>query len=368
MTRSADSQSDKPEFQKLAYSMKETVQVLGVSYITAPPFIARARAYAAATPGAISGHDGHNQTFSLACALVNGFALNEGEALALLREWNAACQPPWGEHELVHKVRSATAARHHKPRGHLLGGSSRHWTAPTVSARVKPRATPVPIIDPATTADNYLGGFRCDEADLWEASPVRLESDWLADAALLAQHLYHPGERINFVTTYVGKDGKARPSGVGETVERDAFIALCSKGAPSSKAGGWLRMNPVDGQGVTDANVTAYRFALLESDCVPIELQLSLWTRLPLPVACIMSSGGKSFHCWVRVDATSADEYRASVSRMLALLHRFGADGKNKNPSRLSRLPGAQRIIGAKGDGRQRLLYLNPNPKQRAIL
>lgn len=335
---------------------------------TAPPFIARARAYAAATPVAVSGHDGHNQTFALACVLVNGFALDEGDALTILREWNVACQPPWSERELAHKVRSATTTRHDKPRGHLLGGSSRHWAAPAVSARGKPRVTPVPIIDPATAAENYLGGFRCDEADLWEASPVRLKGDWRTDAALLARHLYHPDERINFVTTYAEKDGKARPAGVGETLERDDFIALHSKGVPSSKAGGWLRMNPVNGQGVTDANVTAYRFALLESDCVPLELQLSLWARLPLPVACIMSSGGKSFHCWIHVDAGSADEYRASVSRMLALLHRFGADGKNKNPSRLSRLPGAQRIIGAEGDGRQRLLYLNPNPKQRAIL
>jgi len=34
----------------------------------------------------------------------------------------------------------------------------------------------------------------------------------------------------------------------------------------------------------------------------------------------------------------------------------------------LSRLPGVQRHIGATGDGRQRLLYLNPTPEQKAIL
>jgi hypothetical protein len=68
------------------------------------------------------------------------------------------------------------------------------------------------------------------------------------------------------------------------------------------------------------------------------------------------------------VDARDAVEYRAIVARMLELLARFGIDGKNKNPSRLSRLPGARREIGAAGDGVQRLLYLNPNPGERGIL
>jgi len=68
------------------------------------------------------------------------------------------------------------------------------------------------------------------------------------------------------------------------------------------------------------------------------------------------------------VDARDAHDYRRRVSRLLELVGRFGVDGKNKNPSRLSRLPGAQRSIGAAGDGVQRLLYLNPLPEQRRIL
>ncbi len=42
----------------------------------------RARKYLAAIPGAVSGQGGHDQTFSAACALVNGFALSEADALA----------------------------------------------------------------------------------------------------------------------------------------------------------------------------------------------------------------------------------------------------------------------------------------------
>jgi hypothetical protein len=127
-------------------------------------------------------------------------------------------------------------------------------------------------------------------------------------------------------------------------------------------------MNPLDGRGVADANVTAFRFALVECDGIPFELQLPLLAKLPLPVAAILGSGGRSLHAWVRVDADTLDEYRQTVSRMLALLGKFGVDGQNKNAARMSRLPGVVRSIGATGDGRQRLYYLNPKPAQGAIL
>ena len=57
-----------------------------------------------------------------------------------------------------------------------------------------------------------------------------------------------------------------------------------------------------------------------------------------------------------------------AIPQLLELVRKFGVDGKNKNPSRLSRLPGARRTIGAVGDGVQRLVYLNPQPEQRRIL
>jgi hypothetical protein len=203
--------------------------------------------------------------------------------------------------------------------------------------------------------------------------PFAPPGDWRLDAVTLLAALYEPDERINYVVDYIAapdKSGtlKARPQGIGETVERDALIPRWTQTMPSSPAGGWLRMNPVDGCGVADANVTAFRFALLECDSIPLGLQLSLFARLPLPIAAILTSGGRSFHAWVKVDASDADDYRAVVSRMLNLLSRCGVDRKNKNPARLSRLPGVRRTIGADGPGLQRLLYLNPDPQQRTIL
>lgn len=68
--------------------------------------INRARAYVAKMPAAVSGNGGHAQTFAVACSLAR-FGLGEEGILALLREYNQQCQPPWTERELRHKARSA---------------------------------------------------------------------------------------------------------------------------------------------------------------------------------------------------------------------------------------------------------------------
>jgi len=330
----------------------------------------RARAYVAKIPGAVEGNHGDCQTLDVANVLVWDFALSPSEALTLLREFNSRCSPPWTEAELVRKLQSAEKQPHAKPRGNLLSESwqSAEWRTPNKKQPERPQ------IDPVTRVENYLRGFRCDEVKLWEPSPIRPPDDWTRDSIALLESLYLPGEKINFVTAFklaTKNDGttKANPDGYGTTVERNELIARFREhGTPQSNAGGWLRMNPLDGNGTNDANVTAFRFALIECDSIPLELQMPLLAKLPLPTAAILTSGGRSLHSWVKVDCTTAEDYRQTVARMLALLAKFGVDTTNKNPSRLSRLPGVVRHIGAAGDGRQRLLYLNPAPTQKAIL
>lgn len=126
-------------------------------------------------------------------------------------------------------------------------------------------------------------------------------------------------------------------------------------------------MNPMDGKGIADKNVTSHRFILLEFDSIPLDLQISLLSMLPLPIACILTSGSRSIHAWVKADCLDATNYKDTVTMLLAHLSKFGLDEKNKNPSRLSRLVGAQRVIGAKDGGKQRIIYLNPNPTGKRI-
>jgi hypothetical protein len=220
----------------------------------------------------------------------------------------------------------------------------------------------------------WLDGFRCDECDLWHASPWYPPEDWRNDALSLFAALYDKADFINVVTDFTVDGYKANPKGAGRTMLRDDWLRfLRDKGISESRAGAWVRLNPVKQRGtgkhgaVCDSDVTSYRFCLLESDDLPLDLQLSLWARLPLPVAAIIDSGGRSAHAWVELGCDTAAEYQSLVHRIYTRLAQFGLCTSNKNPSRMSRLPGAQRVIGKSGDGRQRLLYLNPEPLEAPI-
>jgi hypothetical protein len=86
--------------------------------------VTRAARYVAAMPPSIAGAGGHQACFAAAVALVRGFALDEGVALALLeREFNPACKPRWSRRELEHKI--ASAARASVPSGYLRAGRPR---------------------------------------------------------------------------------------------------------------------------------------------------------------------------------------------------------------------------------------------------
>ena len=116
-------------------------------------------------------------------------------------------------------------------------------------------------------------------------------------------------------------------------------------GDPDPAAGAWIRFNPLDGQGVRNDNVTRFDFALVESDEMPLEEQYALYQALELPIACLVSSGGKSLHAIVRVDAPNCGEYQRRVDYLYAVCEKNGLkiDRQNRNPSRLSRMPGVMR-------------------------
>jgi hypothetical protein len=195
---------------------------------------------------------------------------------------------------------------------------------------------------------------------------------------MLFAALYGKNDYINIVTDFTVEENdgeqKANPSGAGKTLLRDEWLHyIRDRGTPQSEAGAWIRPNPVKQRGsgkegaVCDDDITSCRFTILESDVLAVDLQISLWARLPLPVAAVIKSGARSVHAWVMLNCLTAEEYNAKVDRIYTLLARFGLCQNNKNPSRLSRLPGSQREIGKRGDGAQRLIYLNPEPDESPI-
>ena len=128
---------------------------------------------------------------------------------------------------------------------------------------------------------------------------------------------------------------KTRPDGIEWAV-----------GDYNAEAGGWIRFNPLDGGGFYDKNVTEYRYTLVESDEIPIEQQREIIAKLNLPVAALVSSGNKSLHAIVHVDAgTDKAEYRKRVNHLYEMCEKNGLklDKQNRNASRFSRMPGLLR-------------------------
>jgi RecA-family ATPase len=168
--------------------------------------------------------------------------------------------------------------------------------------------------------------------------------------------LFKSNEYVAYVTTDVWQnaDGKWMP-GRGQ-YDRTAkeLIDLLKKhpddigaviGDWKDESGAWIRFNPVDGSGVKNDNITRFSYALVESDNIPIPEQDAIYRKFELPIACLVHSGSRSLHAIVRVDANDAEEYRKRVEYLYDFLDKNGlkVDTANRNPSRLSRLPGVTR-------------------------
>jgi hypothetical protein len=229
------------------------------------------------------------------------------------------------------------------------------YTAPCLSPSEIARKTSVQ--QAIANALDYLDGFEISEGDLHDASIIRLSSDFRKDAALVFESLYQPDEFVCVNASYqivTQSDGSTKTTIVGPGVTFSARGWLDKLSAPNrsakpTPAGVWIRMNPVTepGSGAagthTDADVTHYRFVLVEFDSIPLDIQLALLCSLYHAVAMICSSGGKSYHAWVLVRCADAESYKATVDSIYSHLAKFKVDTANGNASRYSRLPGVTR-------------------------
>ncbi len=176
------------------------------------------------------------------------------------------------------------------------------------------------------------------------------------DLITYLETLFDPADKVGYVTNDAWKteDGRWVPSkGCYSRTAGELIASLrrypddlgATVGDWKPEAGAWIRFNPLDGQGVKNENVTKYRFALVECDDIPIPEQDNLYRKLELPIAALVHSGGKSLHAIVHIDAENEEEYRKRVDFLYDYLEKHGcpADKQNRNPSRLSRMPGVTR-------------------------
>ena len=168
--------------------------------------------------------------------------------------------------------------------------------------------------------------------------------------------LFEPDDKVGYVTNDVWQDADGRwvPSkGVYDRTAAELIASVrkhpddlgATVGDWKPQVGAWIRFNPLDGAGVKNENVTRFRYALVESDTLPVAEQDIIYRKLELPVAALVHSGGKSLHAIVHVDAENYDEYRKRVEFLYDFLEKNGltVDKQNRNPSRLSRMPGVTR-------------------------
>lgn len=192
---------------------------------------------------------------------------------------------------------------------------------------------------------NWLEGKEVEEPKDWD--PV-------AELVRYLETIFEASELVGYVTTSWEKDGKHLPSKGNWDRSAGELIQALNKcgddigsvlGDYNKEAGAWIRFNPLDGKGIRNENVTEFRYALVESDDMPIDEQHAIIRELELPVACLVHSGKKSLHAIVRIDAKDYDEYRKRVDYLYDVCRKNGlkTDNQNRNPSRLSRMPGIMR-------------------------
>lgn len=195
-----------------------------------------------------------------------------------------------------------------------------------------------------------------------EGREITPPADWDPAQEIIRylETLFEPDDRVGYVMQSYEKDGRYVPANKGaydRTAEQlISGLRRCRGdigavlGDYNRKAGAWIRFNPLDGRGIKNENVAEFRYALVESDNVDIERQNAIIRELELPVAVLVYSGKKSLHAIVRIDAENYEEYRRRVDFLYQICQKNGLqpDTQNRNPSRLSRIPGVQR-----GENRQ---------------
>jgi RecA-family ATPase len=318
----------------------------------------QARRYVSKIPGAVSGSGGHNDTFQVACVLVQGFGLSVSEARPILEEFNSRCQPAWSEKELDHKLTTAAAEPGHKtqegmkPRGHMVRRGVRYaYKAPA------PLAAPSPVVN-ATASPAQASKSRRYDLNKGAILPEPVPDGTRA----LLRAAFQPGEGIRIAQARTGDDGRELPKDAGTVLTLEDWLTRLDKvnGDPNKfmrttdRNGIFVTLNPMKPDGKSDKDVTAFRHALIEFDNLSASEQWDLIHQSRIPCTAVISSGGKSLHAWVRVDAKDRAEYDQRVKLLYEHFDQHQRpDEKNRNPSRFSRLTNCMR-----GNKRQELLSL----------
>lgn len=279
--------------------------------------------------------------------LMVGMGLKEaGLPVAVWEQWSARDGGRYHKGECIKKWESFHGSSKPITQSSIFQLAYEHgWSGPAGRALDWGDELTVGPQQPALVDPRWVEEQELHLPDTWE--PAQQLKRYL-------QALFEPDEYVAYVTeSFMAADRRRPAKGCWDRTAGQLIEELDACGGDVGKVmgdcdpeiGAWICFNPVDGTGRKDANVTSYRYALVECDNMEPGKQLAAIHQMELPCAALVYSGGKSIHAIVRVNAPDYAEYRKRVDHLYATCQKNGLtlDQQNRNPSRLSRMPGILR-------------------------
>lgn len=276
-----------------------------------------------------------------------GMGLKEaGLPVAVWEQWSARDGGRYHKGECIKKWESFHGSSKPVTQGSIFQLAYEHgWSGPAGHVLDWGDELTVGPQQPALVDPRWVEEQELHLPDTWE--PAQQLKRYL-------QALFEPDEYVAYVTeSFMAADRRRPAKGCWDRTAGQLIEELDACGDDVGKVmgdcdpeiGAWICFNPVDGTGRKDANVTSYRYALVECDNMEPGKQLAAIHQMELPCAALVYSGGKSIHAIVRVNAPDYAEYRKRVDYLYATCQKNGLtlDQQNRNPSRLSRMPGILR-------------------------
>ena len=266
-----------------------------------------------------------------------------------IREWaemvnEARCQPPFTPFETEHKVRDALRIVDSAP---LTGGAQyiqntkKLYKQPTKNSS----QNGYHLLPVSEVTKEVMQKITSDW--LWWRSPIVPDSQ---SAASFLARLYEPGEKLFVTTKLRSKEGYILEAGSREALETLRRISI------ENSEGVWYLPNPITGQRMKNQNgglsyrcgaaVSSFKYIAFESDTVKPADWLEFIVTLPIPIAAIFETGGKSVHTLVKVSVSSLAEWKECAEILKEKLKPYGADPAMFQIQQTCRQPGC---LGGKG-------------------
>lgn len=314
--------------------------------------------------------DSHAVVFQAACALIQGFGFSVSQAAPLLAEYCTRSDEPWTARELEHKLEGAEKAfAGDRGLGYLAKGMS--FTPGAEYREIHKIELPKKPEFCNDSLNRFAGEWAGKIDLLWLAA--RSEEDPCVVTSKRFLELLYRQSQTSLFSVY--GDAHKREKVLIFTDNKSQGDAIWPDDPIPTRGphGVWFLAQPVDGnyhpnprQGSmsrrSEEAVTSWRYFVIESDEANVKLWLAAIVQFPLRISAIYSSGGRSVHALVRIDARTKGEWDAEREAMKRALVILGADPGAMTAVRLTRLPGCWRHRSL-----QKLLYINSQPPMRPI-